>query len=89
VPVVLAPAGKVLLPPHPFEMPDRWIEVRDAAGKVLFSGFEQLLPVIRDEGYALLLPAGAYRVEVSGGFERKDARVYSAVSTPGTTTRLE
>jgi len=88
--VPLTPAGRLLLPGWEYGTPEPWVEVRDATDRVLYSGLLGSLPVATDlVRYYLLLPPGAYRVEVSSGPERKEPRTYTASASAGATTPLE
>ena len=81
--------GLLVPPGWQHGMPEPWVEVRDAAGVVLYSGGLGALPVVPDRGYALVLPPGEYRVEVSVGPERKQPRAFTATCVAGDAKRVE
>ena len=89
VSVKMAAAGLLIPPGWSHGRPEPWVEVRDAAGVVVYSGGLGALPVVPDRGYALVLPPGEYRIEVSVGAERKEPRTFTATAVAGAAKRVE
>ena len=87
--VALAPAGRLVLPPWEEGMPERWVELRDAAHALLYSGWEFRLPVVPNLGHCLVLPPGAYRVELSQGLARRGPKVFRVTAVAGATSRMD
>jgi len=87
--VRLLPAGRLLLPAPPKDRTERWIQARNAAGVVVFSGLEDDLPTAAGEGRHLLLPPGDWTVEVSRGIGRKEPATYRATVVAGRSIRFE
>lgn len=87
--VELVPAGRVVLTPPADAFAERWVEVRDAAGSVVWSGPERELPATVGEGSHLDLPPGDWTVEISTGLARRSPRTSDARVVAGGTVRLE
>jgi hypothetical protein len=89
VSVKMEPAGVLFPPGWEHGTLEPWIEVRDGAGTVLYSGGQSGLPVVPDHGYGLVLPPGEYRIEVSVGAEKATPKAFSATAVAGSAKRVE